>query len=158
VGKREQQTHDETKIQQVITMATGTLSYYVARFYCLARYSLQLQTFVYFFDVFVVVHRLSFVITYFGSEQIIGPFEIQNAKGGMYDWCDKFKVEIGTTFERAFPPHFDQMDQYNRVQDDPDTNPRNVKTDRDQLDTNRHKTQVNNPGRKALLVKDSPGN
>lgn len=55
-------------------------------------------------------------------------------------------------------PRTDKGPEQIRVQDAANANPRQVKEERNELDTNRHKAEIDNPGRKALLVKDSPRN
>ena len=45
-----------------------------------------------------------------------------------------------------------------RIQDASNRNPRNIKANRNEFDTNGHKTQVNRPGRNALFVENASGN
>lgn len=98
-------------------------------------------------------------VSYFGVDQVVGPFEVEDAQYGM-EWEGYGKeIVFGPVLFGSLLPHAVELEPQEWIEVAPDKDPGGVKENGDEFDLEgKEGRQVNDPGRKTLLVKDPSGN
>ena len=96
--------------------------------------------------------------SYFGRKEVVGPFEIEQTKGGMQGHRECHYIPFGAHLLGMREPLLNKAGHQIGIDDAAYGNPRDIKQDGNEFDANGDKTEINDPWRKALSIKDASGN
>mmetsp|Transcript_27485 Transcript_27485/g.77061 ORF Transcript_27485/g.77061 Transcript_27485/m.77061 type:complete len:214 (-) Transcript_27485:603-1244(-) len=92
----------------------------------------------------------------FGHDQIVRPFEIEDAEYELEKRCNDFDIRVVPNILGMAPPSTDHVYQKYGIHDASDADPCNVKAYRYEFDAEGYEAEIDDPWRESLLVEYAP--